>query len=302
MPHPTFPSQLIVGPRVVSDTAPAPEDEAGAVKDVIVTVAKGTFQADGLSTATSQPPAGDPAASAAQQGLRLQDEPFPPAPPPPDAHLVYEHDIAVFKPRADIVLLGAPAPPPPPPGFSNATRWTESVRVGATVMTRTFGQGAPNIPELHPQTTFGWQSRNSVARKNYAGQALESFNRAQRRLPQAFSNRFFNGGWYGGGAAPAFTHLAPGARIRIQSNATFGSGANQATGARGRWLRLPANPPFMRVTYRSGPRQVVTQQVAMRADTVVYRKDEPNFYVVWRGSWDLDSVAPRDRYVRVEVV
>jgi len=296
VPHPTFPSQMLVGPRVVSDTAPAPA--AGGLKDVIVAVAKATLQADGPSAANIQPPSGDPPTSAAQKDLLLKDEGFEPADPP---HIRLEHDMAVFKPRADIVLLGAPAPPPPPPGFPSATRWSESVTVGGTVMTRAFGQGAPNVPELNSRTTFGWQARDSAARKGHAGQDLGTFDPAQRRLPRAFSNRFFNGGWYGGGPAPAFAHLAPGARIRIQASATFTSGGNQATGGRGRWLRLPASPPVMRVSYRSGP-TVVTQQVAMRADTVVYRKDEPSFYVVWRGSWDLDSVTPRDRYLRVEVL
>jgi hypothetical protein len=297
VPHPRFPSQMLVGPRVVSDTAPAPA--AGGLKDVIVAVAKATLQADGLSPANSQPPAGDPPASAGQQDLLPTDELYEPPDPP---HLLRENDLAIFKPRADLVLLGPPMAPPPPPGFPNALTWTESVTVGATVMVRTFGQGAPNVPELSSRATFGWQSRSSTARRNHAGQDLASFDPAQRKLPRAFSNRFFNGGWYGGGGAPAFAHLAPGARIRIQSSATFTSGANQATGGRGRWLRLPATPPVMRVSYRSGPRQVVTQPVDMRADTVVYRRDEPSFYVVWRGSWDLDSVTPRDRYVRVEVV
>jgi hypothetical protein len=296
VPHPTFPSQLLIGARVVGDTDPAPA--TGGLKDVIVTVAKGTFRADGLSPATSQPPVGDPPPSATQQDLLLRDEPLVPPEPP---HL-REHDMAIFKPRADIVLLGRPAPPPPPPGFPNATTWTESVTVGATGMAFTFGPGAQSIPELHPEATFGWQPRGSGARLGHAGQGLDTFDATQRTLPVAFSNRFFNGGWYGGGAAPVFAHLAAGARIRIQSSATFTSGANQATGGRGRWLRLPAAPPVMRVSYRSGPRQVVTQQVAMRADTVVYRKDEPSFYVVWRGSWDLDSATPPDRYLRVEVV
>lgn len=297
MPHPTYPSQMLVGARVAHETAQAPA--AGGLKDVIVTVAKGTFDADGLSSSGSQPPAGDPPVNAAQQPLLLADEPFAPADGP---HLQREHDMAIFKPRADVVLLGMPAPPPPPPGFPPAAGWRESVTVGATVMTRTFGAGAPNVPELTARATFGWQSRGSTARKNHAGQDLEHFDPLQRRLPVAFSNRWFNGGWYGGGPAPAFAHLAPAARIRVQSSATFTSGGNQATGGRGRWLRLPASPPIMRVSFRSGPRDVVTQQVAMRADTVVYLKDAPSFYVVWRGSFDLASVTPVDRYLRVEVV
>jgi hypothetical protein len=294
VPHPTFPSQMLVGPRVTDDTAPAPA--AGGVKDVLVTVAKGTFQADPLSPAASAAPAGDPQPSAAQKDLLLADEQF-------DAiHIQREHDLAVFKPRADVVLLGTPAPPPPPPSFPNATRWTESVTVAGTVMSRSFGVGAPPVPELHPQTVFGWQPRIGGAREGHAGQQLGAFDPALRKLPLAFSNRFFNGGWYRGADAPVFGHLAAGARIRIQAEATFTSGANQATGRRGRWLRLPATPPVMRVSFRSGARTVTTQQVPMRADTVVYRKDDPSFYVVWRGSWDIDSVTPRDRYVRVEVV
>jgi hypothetical protein len=298
VPHPTFPSQMLVGPRVADDTAPAPN--AGGLKDVLVTVAKGTFQADPLSPATGSAPPGDPPRSAAQQELLLKDELFDPT---NGKHTRREHDLALFKPRADLVLLGAPAPPPAPPAFPILVGWTEEMTVGATVMRRTFTV-APPLGELHPLTTFGWQPRTEGWRKGYAGQGLDdpSYDPTARKLPVAFSNLFLNGGWYGGGTAPLFGHLAPGARIRVQARGTFRSGATQATSARGRWLRIPASAPVMRVTFRSGARSVATQQVPMRADTVVYRKDEPSFYVVWRGSWDIGSVTPRERYVRVEVV
>jgi hypothetical protein len=290
VPHPAFPSMMILGPRVDLGVATLPPDPGGApgkpdrakIEQVLVAIVKGTFPAE--------PPPADPAAAV---GIFVTDEPS--GPPPPR----YEHDLATFKPRADIVVLGPPAEPPPaerPPGGALLPPWTETVSVpGDGAMQQPFGPADAARP-----FTFGWQLRTSDERRPHAGSFGPPVFDPADVLPVGFSNLFFNGGDYRGGSQPVFRHLAPGAVVEVSTRATYLVGLGTQTVTSTRRLRLPATAPTATLTVRDDHGATVRVPLAMAADTVVYDKTTGHFAVTWRGVAAYDH-ARRDRYLALEL-
>jgi len=278
VPHPFFPRQMIIGPRVAPGAGPL--GHQSQVQQVLVAIVKGTF-ADDDPSATPLPPD-------QQLGICAADDPFVPG---NFTELRYEHDLAAFKPRTDVVVLGAPAPPDPNP--IPGTHF-ERVALGVAQMITT-----PPFPSS--RVTFGWQSRTEGPRLSLAGDA-ENFDPATMLLPLQFENRFFNGGLYTTGSQPAFTHPASGATVRVETSARYSlSGGGSELRTEVHELHLPDPFPRAVITYRSGSSltaSLASQPLPMVADTIVYDKATGHFYVVWRGVWDFASV-PADRYVRL---
>lgn len=301
--HPSLPSQAILGPRVgppslEGDLPSAPVGDGPdptRVQVVLVPIAKATFPAD------------DPTATplAAGEALLLTDERFP---GDDDNPMRREHDLAVWKPRADVVVLGDPAPPTPPTGDSTLAdgTWTETVRVGATSMSDVF----PIVGRVHA-FTFGWQSRvddtpGADARLDHAGDYGTDppgfdFD-PEHRLPVGFNNRFANGGDYRGGVRPTFTHLAPATTVEVETRADYNVPfVGLQTVVEVRRLHLPVAFPRATLGLLDGCDQPTATEVPMAADTVVFDKDTGRFAVTWRGVWDFASLAA-DRYrtLRIE--
>jgi hypothetical protein len=235
-----------------------------------------------------------------------------------DADVVrFEHDLALFKPRTDIVLLGAPTPPPLQNAVGTLTQpWTMEVSLGAGTMVGQFTDGrlvSFNNAPIQPGTPneiglgFGWQERGEDPRKPLAGleQSLLDFDPDAAPLPTDFSNRYFNGGLYVGNA-PVFAHPDPaGSTVTIKSTATYviGGGEPDKTEAPpAQELTLPG-APIAEITFRTADAPdapTETQQLPMKLDTVVINQPDNWFSAVWRGNWDFASV-PEDRYVRLAI-
>ena len=299
--HPVFPSMVIIGHRAIDDTAPIPHDpstdppvgdtEAGtpdesAIQTALVVIAKGTFAID------------DPAATpvADQADLLMTDE----TTGDDDELTLAESDLAVYKPRADVVVRGGPdAPAPPEPGATLiGGLWDEHVAIGPQVMTQSF----PAVP-VEPMT-FGWQPRTDSPRLDHAGrygEAPTAFVASDHRLPVDFSNRFFNGGTYTAGNQPVFTHPAPSADVVVSTSGEFdlpGGGTESVTESV--TLHLTAAFPTATVRYRNAIGQPRSSELPMQADTIVYDKTGTTFTVTWRANFDFLAV-PSDRYEAILV-
>jgi hypothetical protein len=302
--HPVFPTMITIGHRALDATAPVPHDpsspapigdEAGvpdesAIQTALVIIAKGTFAVDD--------PTGTPAGS--QQGLLHADE----TTGPPDGPITLaESDVAVFKPRTDVIVRGAPEPPAPPePGATLiGGAWTETVAIGGASMSVSF----PIVPVV--PMTFGWEMRVEPGpRANHSGrygpEPFTEFALSGHRLPVGFTNRFFNGGRYGPGGQPVFTHPpAPAADVVVSTTGEFdlpGGAIESVTDAV--TLHLPSEYPTATVRYRDAIGRPRASELGMNADTIVYDKAGATFTVTWRANFDFLSVAA-DRYEAVLV-
>jgi hypothetical protein len=298
IPHPVYSSTVLLGFRVVpseppQDVPPLPgttKPDPASIEQVLVAIAKGTFAAD-------DPPA-TPLTPA--EPILQTDVPFN---PPFNQHLRLEHDVAPFKPRADIVVLGAPAPPAPPPegGTLVGGRWTERVAVGANAMEQDF----TDSPATRARPfTFGWEDRTTKDRRGPqsslntpAGHAgfygsPPSFD-PEDRLPVGFNDTFANGGRYDDATMrPPFPHLPPGAVVEVTATADYETpGGAVVTRTTTRRLHLPAEAPVANLTLLDDCDVPRAQLVTMRADTVVLDKVTTRFTVVWRGGRPADRDA-----------
>jgi hypothetical protein len=207
----------------------------------------------------------------------------------------YEHDLATFKPRTDIVVLGAPSPLEPGP--SGGT-WNEQVLLNGDSMPGIFPDGT--------RVTFGWQSRienGANHRKTYAGDG-QNFDPATMQLPLNFNNLFNNGGLFQNANGPVLTHPAPGSTVTVNTSGLYdiGGGATE-TRTQSRELYLPNPGPQALITFRTGSAAnspMLSQPLTMNVDTIVYDKNTNQFYAVWRGVWDFESI-PADRYVSLAI-
>ncbi len=220
--------------------------------------------------------------------------------------LRYEHDVAPYKPHADVVVLGSPREPAgrPSPATLVGGTWTEEVALGAASAAKTF---SPGVDETTWPFTFGWQTRLSGARGRQAtkgvaaghagwyGDADPEFDPAQL-LPIGFHNRYQNGGEYAG-VAPPFAHPAPGDAVTVTSEGEYQPPAGPSVVVtETHSLHLPATAPELRVTYLDHCDDPVQETVALTADTIVYDRDLGRFSVTWRGVWPFASRRP-ERYV-----
>lgn len=235
----------------------------------------------------------------------------------PDARdpIRYEHDLAAYKPHADVVILGRPAPPEPGP---LGGVWEERVTIGGATMRAVFDasgalthfQGASMASKVPwsstTPVTFGWQNRaanggDDGTREGYAGDDLNTFDPDTMALPEAFDNRFCNGGLYAGGR-PVFEHLQADA-IELCASAEYDDGAGGSETRSGPPTALQVPPaPQMRLTIRAtdDPDALTsTLSVPLRLDTLVFDKASERYYAVWRGVWTGLEAVGLGRIVRV---
>ncbi|MGK7890130.1 MAG: hypothetical protein AB4042_12415 [Leptolyngbyaceae cyanobacterium] len=212
----------------------------------------------------------------------------------PATTLRYEHDLAPFKPEADVIVLG----------------WTD---IAGTVRVKVKGkpwlerdialEGASESWELE-KAMFGWEPRVGTERETEAGpfpeepeayplsDPLPSSNNNQ----PGFSNRFYNG-YHRSGAIPAelpFPYLPRMAQIQIERDQ-----------GRGYHLSLLNERVSATYYYYTGmgldeASQWKSQVVPMNLDTLVVEPTINRCYLVWRGAWPFDR-HPEDAYRRLVV-
>lgn len=215
----------------------------------------------------------------------------------PDNPIRYEHDLAIYKPLTDIVVLGKPEPlsSPPPGGVGPIGSWTERVRLGSDIMEDSFTN-----PVTKP-FTFGWQNRvkgdrgerNPIdAATGYAGffgPDGTAFDPSTMKLPERFNNLFFNGGLYRSANSPprpVFDYPPAGATITLESEAVYQVGSNFTPQTVTRTLQLPDSPQAILTYLSSSAPDAAMEQVTLplAVDTIVFDKDSNQFYAIWRGT------------------
>jgi hypothetical protein len=196
----------------------------------------------------------------------------------PATTLLYEHDLAAYKPEGDLIVLG----------YAGAAGSNNSrvVRVnGTTYLSRTLPSTLP--PE---KSLFGWEPRVGSPRTMQAG----SYDPLpQDPLPPNFDNRFYNGYRRDAAHAPLAYFLAT-AQIEIERGGSVTY--------RFRMAEDTATANYF--TYRgTGPDDEDHWQqtsVPMHLDTLVIEPERNRCYAVWRGVWPYDD-RPEDSYRRLIV-
>lgn len=260
--HATLNSEVIVGKR----------RSGSEIATVLISIVKSTY------VANTNPPE----LAATQQDLRLKDEPLDES--DPESLFRYEHDLAAFKPRMDIVVVGNPAPPDSGP---QGNTWTEQVQLNGASMSINFIDPADSALPL----TFGWEPRLGGNRESRTGTIADG----QTELPDDFDNLFFNGGLYrvGGAAAtsngvyytypngtePIFNHAGEGDLVQLTTSATYAIVGGTEIRSEIVNMHLPAVFPTTTWTTRSAG----DSDIPMAADTLVYDKSSSEYTVTWRG-------------------
>lgn len=198
-------------------------------------------------------PAQDP------QRLFMADEPDEPAGAgaPGQALPRYEHDLASFKPEADVVVLDYVASAGTP----------ARVVVGGQIwLARTLGEGERHL--------FGWSPRAEGPRHNQAGTFTD-----QPTLPADFKNAFFCGYRRDARTAPAPPALPPGTRVVVERGAAPGYGftLRDDVGRAAFYTYAGAGPD------REG--QWRRHELPMVLDTLVVEPERDRCALVWRGVW-----------------
>ena len=200
----------------------------------------------------------------------------------PATTLLYEHDLAAYKPEGDLIVLGYAGA-----AGSNNNR---VVRVnGTTYLSRRTLSSTFLPPE---KSLFGWEERVGETREREK-QAGTYPPPPQEALPPDFDNRFYNG-YRRDAANTPLAYLPAAAQIEIErgSSVTYSFRLAGDTAAASYF------------TYRgSGPDDKDHWQqtsVPMHLDTLVIEPEKNRCYAVWRGVWPYDS-RPEEEYRRLLV-
>jgi hypothetical protein len=198
-----------------------------------------------------------------------------------DEIIQYEHDLAAFKPEADLIVWGFIGP-----------IGLQRVRVGGTLwLSRTM----PNPIPPEEVALFGWEPRIDSPREtdgNFPSDPAEYPLPAA--LPAGFNNRYYNGYRRDAAVAAPFPYFQAGASVAIERNGSQD-------------YEVILGPEIVTATYYNysgiGPdveRRWQPQPVTMQRDTVVITPGEDQCYVVWRGVWPFAD-HPDTAYRRLEV-
>lgn len=247
--HPTLPSEVIVSKRV------HPTDEVE--QKVVAAVVKATFDID----------TGQLVDDHRQYPIWVRDEPFD----NDDEKFRFEHDLAPYKPCADVVILGER------PAFGDSDdSWKESVQLGGEEATVESGDGSSDV------YVFGWADRRRGLRQDWMGDEDELEDNPNQ-LPDGFDNRFFNAGPYDDGDEPVFDHQD----LSGASIVTWESWNNTTDDdpEKTREYALPAGTPRC-VVSMSG---VADRNVQMNLDTLIVEPAGDVFVTVWRGVTPFDA-------------
>lgn len=197
----------------------------------------------------------------------------------PATTLVYEHDLAAYKPEGDLIILGYAGA-----AGSNNNR---VVRVnGTTYLSRTLASALP--PE---KSLFGWEARVGPPRVTQAGN-YDSY-KPEDTLPPDFDNRFYNG-YRRDAANTPLAYLPATAQIELERGGSvtyrFRLAGDTAAAS---YFTYPGSGPDDKDRWKQ-------TRVPMHLDTLVIEPEKNRYYAVWRGVWPYDS-RPEEGYRRLLV-
>ncbi len=197
----------------------------------------------------------------------------------PATTLLYEHDLAAYKPEGDLIVLGYAGA-----AGSNNNR---VVRVnGTTYLSRTLSSTSP--PE---KSLFGWEARVGTPRETQAGNYDN--HEPGDTLPPTFDNLFYNGYRRDATNTP-LAYLPATAQIEIErgGSVTYSFRLAGDTAAAS-YFTYPGSGPDDKDHWQ----QI---RVPMHLDTLVIEPEKNRCYAVWRGVWPYDS-RPEEGYRRLLV-
>ncbi len=208
----------------------------------------------------------------------------------------YEHDLAPFKPFADVIVLGAASPPDRPPDHPTGV-WFAVVETssGQQFEKRYDATGAPAAAQFPTKTVFGWFPRGQEPRLGEAGENLEQFDPTEKVLPDNFQNTFYNGYERLLSGTVPLPYLANGTQLAIRSERRPPPPEPVSF-----TVRLPASRPTATLTVLNGSNQEEEQNVPLVLDTVTIEPERDRYMVVWRGTW-LFEEAFKERYIKLTV-
>jgi len=183
----------------------------------------------------------------------------------PATTLLYEHDLAPFKPEGDVIVLG----------YADVVN-TNRVEVDDVFwFNRNITSGTP--PE---KALFGWEPRVNEPRKKEAGIYDPPPDDV---LPTGFVNLFYNGHRRDAKKLDPLPYLPAAADIEIERNGTVD-------------YRFELRGDTAIATYYTydgaGADQESNWQshnVTMNLDTLVLEPEKNRCYLVWRGVWPFDD-------------
>jgi hypothetical protein len=196
------------------------------------------------------------------------------------AQVRYENDLAVFKPHADVVVLGASEAP----GGSTTGTWHVVMEVNGGSVEKAFV--ASGLVEIPTRTIFGWASTAQDPRLEQAGEEeeLKAFDPSESPLPESFQNVFFNGFDRTLTGSIPLSYLPDGASLEFRTErrpTPPGAVDHLFT------VALPEMRPHATLTVLDGGDQQDVL-VPLVLDTVVIEPDLHRFTVIWRGTWGFD--------------
>jgi hypothetical protein len=198
----------------------------------------------------------------------------------PATTLLYEHDLASFKPEGDLIVLG----------FADVMGVSAVSVNGVAWLRRTV---MPTEKAL-----FGWEPRKDGPRKEAAGSFPTEPDAypLSDPLPADFRNHFYNGYRRTNVdvSLPASSYVPPAAQIEI----TRGTVSPYR-------FALRSDRPTAAYSYYSGRGQDeahswLSESIAMNLDTLVIEPEKNRCYALWRGAWPFDAHR-EDAYRRLAV-
>ena len=202
----------------------------------------------------------------------------------------YENDLAVYKPHADIVVLG----PWEPGDGSGVAEWRvvmqpafDDSNAAATV--RAFNPA--DVPERPVKMLFGWAPTGQEPRLEQAGdeEELEDFDPSKRPLPLTFNNEFFNG------FDRALTGNVPLEYFEDSAEFVFSlekhpTNINDDVEVEALFtLKLPESRPIAFRTEVVDEGLIEDINVPLNLDTVIVEPEHDRFSVIWRGVFSFHS-------------
>lgn len=202
----------------------------------------------------------------------------------PETVFKYEHDLAPFKEKSDIIVLG----------YDCSAEYNCLKVDDITVLERYEESPPPFSPsgssgDISRKSLFGWEPRVNSIREEEAGEfppGAEEYPPSPP-LPGTFKNIFYNGYARNLYTAPEeMKYLRPGAGIRIErppaASLEFKLPAERYLGT---YYYPDAARPDDRAYWK-------TESFPLYADTLVIEPEEKTCYLVWRGHWNLNDHQP----------
>jgi hypothetical protein len=214
----------------------------------------------------------------------------------------YEHDIAVYKPVADLIVID---------DYTVSQQYQVRVRAAGgssqVWFSRTIQSPQPEPPDLDAaEHIFGWLPRFDSVRESEGNLHITlPGDETAIDVPDMrdFNNRFFNG-YRRDFAQPGFplTEFQAGDNIsmtrtqlgEIESDTLFSFTLGQESIHANLYLYTGRGPDEERYW-------CVERPINFRLDTVVISPSRNDAYMLWRGVWDFNQY-PADNYRKLDVI